>query len=162
MINQNTPLVLESARSEIPSLLLPISHDKLLLPTTSVAEVVPFINPVQDRAGPNWYLGEFLWREIDVPVISLELLNEEDYSGPQLRSRIAVLNNTGVSEKLPFIAVVSQDFPRLVRVTEDEISERDSEPRQGNLMAVSVSGEQAIIPNITAIEKAYLDFAGES
>ncbi|MFL0796276.1 MAG: chemotaxis protein CheW [Cellvibrionaceae bacterium] len=159
MIKQDAPLAIEQAATEIASLLLPISGVKLLLPTTSVAEVVPYVSPVKDREGPNWYLGDFLWRELEVPVISLELFNGEEFSGPQSRSRLAVLNNTGVSEKLPFIAIVSQDFPRLTRVKEDEISQREAEPKEGNLMAVSASGETAIIPNIGAIERAYADFS---
>ncbi len=159
MIKQDTPLALEQGVTEIASLLLPISGVKLLLPTTSVAEVVPYVSPVKDREGPGWYLGDFLWRELEVPVISLELFNGDEFNGPQARSRLAVLNNTGVSEKLPFIAIVSQNFPRLTRVKEDEISERESEAKAGNLMAVSASGEPAVIPNVAAVERAYASFA---
>jgi len=67
---------------EIPSLLLPIADGKLLLPTVSVAEMLPYKSPqkpkVESAIGeiPEWYIGDLIWRGIMVPMISFESCDE--------------------------------------------------------------------------------------
>jgi len=144
---------------EVASLLIPLQGQSVLLPNVTVAEIVPIapIQPVEDA--PAWYLGNCEWRELIVPLLSFEALNGEAVPSVHARARFAVLNTTSVDENLPFIAILTQGLPRLARVSEDEISEReDSENRAYDLMHVSWAGEYTLIPDITAIERAFLDY----
>ncbi|MDO3387582.1 chemotaxis protein CheW [Gilvimarinus sp. SDUM040013] len=149
---------IESDRhQEVASLLVPIVDKLLLLPNVTVAEIVPVaqVSPVAD--GPDWLLGEFVWREIKLPLISYELLNGNSKPSLNARCRIAVLNTTGESDDLGFIAVLTQGLPRLARITPDEIVENSDAPSDTyDDMAISWSGELATIPSVARIEQAYL------
>jgi chemosensory pili system protein ChpC len=144
---------------EVASLLIPLQGQSILLPNVTVAEIIPS-SPVQPiENAPQWYLGNFQWRELTVPLLSLEALNGEATPAIHSRARFAVLNTTGVHSDLPFIAILTQGLPRLARVSEDEISEReDAENRRYDLMHVSWAGEYTLIPNITAIEHTFLEY----
>jgi len=144
---------------EVASLLIPLQGQSILLPNVTVAEIIPSV-PVQPiEQSPQWYLGNFQWRELTVPLLSLEALNEESAPAIHSRARFAVLNTTGLHTDLPFIAILTQGLPRLARVNEDEISAReDAENRRYDLMHVSWAGEYTLIPDVTAIEKTFLDY----
>ena len=144
---------------EVPSLLIPLGGRTLLVPTVSVAEMAPYgqVEPEQDA--PSWLLGQFAWRNQKVPLLSFEDINGEAKPEMHARSRVAVFNNTGVSDQLPFIGVVTQGIPRLARVVEEEISEiDDAQKKPFERMHVSLAGEAAVIPDIAALEQAYLDY----
>ncbi|RYY02740.1 MAG: chemotaxis protein CheW [Gammaproteobacteria bacterium] len=144
---------------EVASLLIPLQGQSILLPNVTVAEIIPS-SPVQAiENSPLWYLGNFQWRELTVPLLSLEALNGEAVPVIHSRARFAVLNTTGLNSDLPFMALLTQGLPRLARVSEDEISEReDAENRRYDLMHVSWAGEYTLIPDITAIEQTFLDY----
>lgn len=142
---------------EVASLLIPLRNRLLLLPNVSVAEIVPISQVSSVADAPVWYLGNCTWREQKVPVISFEALNGEEKANSNQRTRFAVLNTTGLSDDLPFIAIVTQGIPRLARVNEEEISERDGDNKPFELMQVSWAGEDAVIPNLEKMERAFLD-----
>ena len=144
---------------EVASLLIPLQGHTILLPNVTVAEIIPSA-PVQTiENAPDWYLGNFQWRELTVPLLSLEALNGDAVASMHNRARFAVLNTTGLHSDLPFIAIITQGLPRLARVSEDEISAReDAENRRYDLMHVSWAGEYTLIPNITAIEQTFLEY----
>jgi chemosensory pili system protein ChpC len=144
---------------EVASLLIPLQGQSILLPNVTVAEIIPS-SPVQSiENAPLWYLGNFQWRELTVPLLSLEALNGEAIPSIHARARFAVLNTTGLHNDLPFIAILTQGLPRLARVNEDEISAReDAENRRYDLMHVSWAGEYTLIPDITAIEQTFLEY----
>lgn len=154
-----TNIIEQNSMQEIASLLIPLHGESMLLPNVTVAEIVPKSDFQIVQDAPVWYLGNCLWRELVVPLLSLEVLNGGEAPRLHPRSRFAVLNTTGVHEHLPFIALLTQGLPRLARVTADEISEReDTEKRRYDLMHVSWAGEQAVIPDIHAIEHTFLEY----
>jgi chemosensory pili system protein ChpC len=144
---------------EVASLLIPLQGQTILLPNVTVAEIIPAASVQAIENSPNWYLGNFQWRELTVPLLSLEALNGDTVSSMNSRARFAVLNTTGLHSDLPFIAIITQGLPRLARVSEDEIRVReDSENRRYDLMHVSWAGEYTLIPDITAIEQTFLEY----
>ncbi|MDO8343402.1 MAG: chemotaxis protein CheW [Cellvibrio sp.] len=153
------PQRIEKKVQEVASLLIPIQGRLLLAPNVTVAEIVPVSQVIPVEGAPAWYLGNCSWREQTIPLLSFEVMNGEDKPGVASRSRFAVLNTTGVNESLPFIAILTQGLPRLARVTEEEISEReDADNKTFELMHVSWAGEEAVIPHVEAMERAFLDY----
>ena len=143
---------MSESQSVIASLYLPVSNDQLLLPNVSVAEVVGYQEPKKLNDGPEYFLGTIHWRGIDIPLVSLELMNDTDVDEAYSGHRIAVLNGVG-STKKEFYAVSVQGLPRLIRVYGEEVSgeEQLSEPAYD--MNVLVSGERAMIPDLDYVEK---------
>lgn len=153
------PQRIEKKIQEVASLLVPLQGRMLLVPNVTVAEIVPVSQVTPIQGAPEWYLGNCLWREQLIPLLSFEVLNGEMKPNVGSRSRFAVLNTTGLNESLGFIAIVTQGIPRLARVNEEEITEReDADNKPYELMHVSWAGEEAVIPNVVAMEKTFLDY----
>lgn len=153
------PQRIEKKIEEVASLLIPLQGRMLLAPNVTIAEIVPVAQVIPVENAPAWYLGNCTWREQIIPLLSFEVMNGEDKPGVAQRSRFAVINTTGVNESLPFIAILTQGLPRLARVTEEEITEReDADNKPFELMHVSWAGEEAVIPHVEAMERAFLDY----
>ncbi len=143
----------------VPSLMIPLAGRTLLVPTVTVAEMVPFAQAETVADAPDWLLGDFHWRDLRVPLLSFEVLNGEALPEIQPKSRIAVLNNTGVDEGLPFIAVATQGIPKLVRVSGEDITVNEEESCQSfDRLQATLSGENVVIPDVTALENVYLEW----
>lgn len=158
-MNTENSALLASNPQEVTSLLVPFGGSTLLFPTVSVAEMVPFRSPESVADSPDWLLGTIQWRNQSIPVMSYEVLNGQEAPGIAEKSRLAVINATGLSDDLGFFALLTQGIPRLARVTQDEMgvdSERTQLPY--DTLSVFISGESAVIPNVSAIEKHYLDW----
>lgn len=155
-MNENPLEVTDSGR-DIPCFLLPLMDETLLVPTVTVAEMGS-IQPFEIiHNTPDWFLGFYNWRNIRVPVISFETLNGSHSPKLNSRGRVAVLNNTGDSEKLPFLSIITQNIPRMTRVEEKDITENaGDDKRRFDLMSVKVGLEELVIPDIAALEEAVL------
>ncbi|MFT7559893.1 MAG: chemosensory pili system protein ChpC [Flavobacteriales bacterium] len=145
---------------DIPCLLLPLIEETLLVPTVTVAEMGP-IQPFEIiHNTPDWFLGFYNWRNLRVPVISFETLHGLHSPKLNSRGRVAVLNNTGSSEHIPFISIITQDIPRMTRVEEKDINDNsDSTLREYDLMSVKVGLEPFFVPDIEKLEKVVLELA---
>jgi len=157
----NAPLAIQpDTPEEIPCLMLPLVGRTLLVPTVSIAEMVSYSAPQAIDLAPDWLLGIVEWRNLQVPVLSFEVLNGEANPGTALRSRLAVFNNTGVSDELPFIALPTQAIPKLIRVSGQDISVSDESNQPFDRMRVDVEDETLVIPDISSLEQAYVEWLG--
>lgn len=155
----NSQVAKKNQLHEIPCLLVPLHNRTLLVPTVTVAEMVP-VAPYEGEAdSPDWFLGFFEWRGQKVPLVSFELLAGDTDASVAAKGRVAVMNNTGVSEDLPFIAIPTQGIPRMARVSPEDIKEdANAVKKPFELMRVKIGLEELTIPDVTALEKAYLEF----
>lgn len=143
----------ESQQEIIASLYLPIHNDKLLLPNVSVAEVVDYQEPTKTTDAPDYFLGSVRWRGLNVPVISFEIAKGKATCKTSDTARIAVINAIGPQrDKLPFIAIVTQGIPRLVKVSSELIKNTRKKKSDVDAAIVRVEGEEATIPNIEYLE----------
>lgn len=164
--NQSKNVARKKEITDISSMLLPLQDRNLLLPGVSVAEIVTFLPPEQEAGqedAPPWFFGTILWRNQRVPLVSYEMLmgGSRPYVGGHCR--IAVMNNTGLNYQLNFFAMVLQATPRLLRLTQEEIVENADKPVEaGESMHIYVAGEEAVIPDVSFIEKAIINLLGLS
>ena len=147
-------------QEDISSMLLQIDGRTLLLPGVAVAEIVSFVPPESDNdeETPAWFLGNIYWRNQRVPLVAFE--NIIDGRPPLANSycRIAVMNNTGVSDQLKFFAILLRTTPKLLRLTADEITiNHEKILEEGEKLHVIVTGEEAVIPDIQFIEQKIID-----
>lgn len=145
---------------DVPSMLLPVQDKMLLMPGVAVAEIINYSYPDCPAEAPDWFLGYIEWRKLSVPLLSFELLNGQTMPRATGTPRIAVINNTGVNDALPFIAIVLQSIPRLMRIMPQDITEANGvalAPAELAAMYLT-SGETVMIPDISVLEKAYSDY----
>ena len=146
-----------SEQGEIPCLLVPMMGTTLLIPTVSIAEMAPMQPAESIPETPDWLIGLYHWRNQAVPLLSYEVLNGSAYSPLNPQGRVAVINNTGVDERLSFVAIPTQGIPRMAKVGKDDITENTDAPKKPfDLMAVRVGVEELIIPDVAALENAFI------
>lgn len=153
----NTPSDEQGSGSDIPCMLLSLVDGQMLVPTVTVAEMAP-IQPFDIIPNtPDWFLGYYPWRNLRVPVLSYETMNMKSSPKIGARGRVAVLNNTGLSDRVPFLGVLIQDIPHMVRIEEKDILE-DTEAEKGryDLMPIKLGAKPAVLPDVEAIEHAVL------
>jgi chemosensory pili system protein ChpC len=159
-MNGTAPALENILPKDVPCLLLPFAQCTWLVPTVTVAEIVGYSIPSAIENSPNWLLGEFTWRDQSVPMLSFERLNGDAQPELSIHTRVAVLNHTGLSDEVPFLAVATAGIPKLARVTSQDISLLDQELSNALEKAhVSLNGDNLIIPEIAALERTYIEWA---
>lgn len=141
-------------QDELRGVFLPIEESQLLLPNAAVAEVVSYKEPTTIPGAPEWFLGELEWRQQRIPIVSFEQALNITEKAQAKRVKIAICNTLNGSSELPFIGVVLQSIPRLVRVRTDNISYSDQEDLNPLILhKVLLQGESALIPNLDRLEE---------
>lgn len=141
----------EEQPDQVTSLLVPMQGRPWLIPNILVAEVIGLRQPERSgSSGPNWLLGWLNWRDVDIPLISFESMN--DAGQPQIgqEARIVVLNT--ISGKNRFYAMVIQGIPRTVKVESEDLVEEPVETGPVEAMSVQVGGDLAVMPDLDTIE----------
>ena len=110
---------------DIRSVLIPVTGERVLLPNATVAEVITYSTPDAVDGTPDWVLGRVVWRGWRVPVFSLPMLAGWASRENEAGAKIAVLKALGGNPDMPFMAMVTQGFPRLVTVTADSLEVLD-------------------------------------
>lgn len=140
----------------IRGVLIQVTGSKLLLPNASITEVLSFANPEKIETAPEWLLGKIQWRGWQLPLISFSCFSGGDAETGGIGSKVIVLKALGGDSKRPYLALLIQGFPRLVTVTEDRLTAVATEDaaRSGVLSHVRLDEEEALIPDLLALEKA--------
>ncbi len=147
-----------SSMNEVPCMLLPMVEHTLLIPTTTVAEMSPMKVMINLPSTPEWVIGLYEWRNLQIPVISIESINHGGRPPVNPQGRVAVLNNTGATDQISFIGIHTQGIPRMTRVSESDIAENADIPaRAYDLHAVKVGMEEFYLPDVTKIQLAVAD-----
>ncbi len=139
---------------EIRCVLVPDGSLRLLLPNATVAEVITL--PVHEAVAgaPEWLLGRFTWRGWRVPLVSFSRLAGAAGGDADLTVRVAVLKALGGHPTMPFIAVLTQGFPRLTTLNSELIiPTHDGNALPAGVRAqVLVRDDVAVIPDLEGIE----------
>lgn len=142
--------------------LIPVADRQLLLPNVAVAEIVDYVTPQPAPAGsPEWLVGHLQWRSLNLPLISYDAANGGQPLTPDNnRGRIAVLNAIGEKRgQVPFVAIVTQGIPRLVKVEEALVQEIERDMGPADRMSVELEGQELFIPNLEYLESLAAELA---
>jgi len=141
------------SKDTLHCLLIPLQELKILLPNTAVAEVIGYITPEPVEDAPDWLLGNIIWRDEKVPLLSFERVNnivQQEISG----QRIAVLNTLNANPDLPYLAILIDGIPQLRLVQESSlvVAEKNNE---FEMVAASIelSDEKVFIPDMDKLEQ---------
>ncbi|NII12392.1 chemotaxis protein CheW [Oleiagrimonas sp. C23AA] len=145
----------DSLPREIRGVLIPITGGRLLLPNASVAEVITLSTPDPVAEAPEWLLGRLAWRGWRLPLVSFATMAGLAPQENALNSRVAVIKALGGNPRMPYIALVTQGFPRLTTLSADIIvPSRDSESLPPVVREqVMVRDDSAVIPDLEALER---------
>lgn len=139
---------------EIRGVMLPVTGGRVLVPNTTMAEVITYAHPASIAGAPDWLLGRLTWRGWGLPVLAFSVFTGAAASESTENSRVAILKALNGHARLPYFGVLCQGFPRLTLISEDMLA-RDDEVADlpiGVREQVRVHDEQAWIPDLAAVE----------
>lgn len=147
---------------EIRGVLIQVEGARLLLPNATIAEVLSFAEPEPVDDAPGWLLGRIRWRGWQLPLASFSRLAGIAEEEGGLGSKVVVLKALGGDARLPYVALLTKGFPRLVTVSRDSLVADAGEGDAGGdaglplgvQMRVLLNNEQALLPDVDAIEGA--------
>lgn len=147
--------------SEIFSFMIPMLKEHLLIPSETVAEVVPFMNVslfegIEHKT--DWHIGTVAWRKQNIPVLSLERLLKHQELGDLKHSRVAIIHTLRSSDELPYIALLVQGIPRMVPVSNDNVEViDDSASDLISKLWLKVGDNKAMVPDIDMLEQMAME-----
>lgn len=144
--------------NKISCLLIPVQDKNILLPNVTVAEIISYRQVETKNYQNEWLLGQILWRETQVPVVSYELLSGSSIN-VNAETRIAIINGIGRHKQMPFFALVVQGIPKLVQVADNDMQQVEAMHAGAyDKMMVSLNNQQVAIPDLELIESELLSF----
>lgn len=148
-----------NSNDEIRGVLIQTGHDRLLLPNATVAEVLSRA-PVQAIDGaPAWLPGQIDWHGWQVPLVAFSRLAGDPNDAISLNSKIVVLKSLSGSETMPYFALLTPSFPRLVSVPRDGLlaDATEDELPVGVQVRVLLGDETAVLPDLEVVESMLVD-----
>ncbi|HLI18164.1 MAG TPA: chemotaxis protein CheW [Rhodanobacteraceae bacterium] len=139
---------------EIRGVMLPVTGGRVLVPSTTMAEVITYAHPAPIADAPAWLLGRLAWRGWGLPVVAFSVLAGVADREATENTRVAILKALNGHARLPYFGVLCQGFPRLTLISEEMLvaDEAAEEMPVGVREQVRVHGESAWIPDLAAIE----------
>lgn len=145
--------------NDIRGVMITVTNGRVLLPNATVSEVITFSQPEPVENAPAWLLGRIRWRGWRLPLISFARLAGYADNEGELGAKVVVLKALGSNPKLPYFALLTQGFPRLVTVSAEgllddaaDAGELDGLPRPGVLHPVLLRDDPAVVPDLAQIE----------
>ena len=141
--------------SDLRGVVIQVAGGRLLLPNACIAEILSVADPEPINGAPEWLLGRIRWRGWQVPLVAFSTLAGIGQHAPALRGqRVLVLKTLGGDPRLPYFALLTQGFPRLVTVSPAMLAEQaDAELGDGVAAAVRYQDEEALVPDMDGIEQ---------
>jgi chemosensory pili system protein ChpC len=136
-------------------LMVPLDKERLLVPRGCVAEVVGYQTPQEMTGAPPWHLGVINWNGRKVPMVSFEGCCGEDVAPPTQRSRVVVLNAVSEQVQAGYIAILSQGFPQLVRISPEFVklnANRSFADDSPVICQIQLLDESPMVPDLDRLE----------
>ncbi len=144
-----------NATKDIRGVLISVSGGKLMLPNATVAEVITYSNPEPVPDAPAWLLGRVRWRGWGLPIVSYSEMVGWPEEGAALGAKVAVLKGVGNHAKMPYFAILTQGFPRLITIVDGELSERSARDAwlpEGIYSEATFHNDDCVVPDLASIE----------
>ncbi|QWP78759.1 chemotaxis protein CheW [Lysobacter sp. K5869] len=141
--------------NDIRGVLIQVAGARLLLPNATIAEVLSYAPPAPIANAPRWLLGQIRWRGWNLPMIAFGELSGLAREPGGLGSKVVVLKALSAASRLPYFAMLTQGFPRLVTVSASGLylqSREDEVMPLGVQARVRLNDDAALLPDLEAVE----------
>ena len=118
---------MEQDNKQLSAMLVPLSWSHLLIPCSAIAELVGYQEPIAVENTPDWFLGNIMWRERDIPVVSFEQMSGKDMKSSTHDTLLLVLNRLTENGPYPFYALPVQGAPKNLRLTADDVQRQQKQ-----------------------------------
>ncbi|MBP8111190.1 MAG: hypothetical protein RJA86_114 [Pseudomonadota bacterium] len=148
--------LLSATTGKLDVCLLPLWQKKLLLPSSTMLEVISATEmKIAKKGKKSTVLGHVKWEDQQIPVVSFETLNGD--AAPPAPQQLAIIFGVGLNEKLPHYAIALQSEPVMVKVKIAQLEDLEK-ATVGPMEYLQVRYENTlvIIPDLDAVEAKIL------
>jgi len=137
----------------VPCMLIPLEQHYLLLPNTTIAEVIPMPNITTLDDKPSYWVGQYQWQTHAIAVIDLESLVEGKAQNSDQANKLCVLHSIN-RNKLQAYALPCHGAPQLIHINESALRlvEDDTETHYLHCRT-HIANKIAYIPNLDELEQ---------
>lgn len=150
-----------ASNDEIRGVLVQSGEERLLLPNATIAEVLSRAPVTPIVGAPEWLAGHIDWHGWQVPLVAFAQMTglATGAAGTQKQNKIVVLKALGGNPDLPYYALLTPSFPRLVSVPRDGLlaDATEEELPAGVQVRVLLGDEVAILPDLQSVEQQITD-----
>jgi chemosensory pili system protein ChpC len=146
--------MVESYTDFIPCMLIPLKQHYLLLPNTTIAEVIPMPSTIETiDNGLDFYFGNYLWHQQRIAIIDLENLVENNTVDTSDANKLCVLYSINSDNAINAYALPCHGAPQLIHLNESALKLVDA-PEDSDFLhcRIHIANKIAYIPNLDHIE----------
>ena len=137
---------------QMRGVLITLQGGKVLLPNTTVSEIISYIAPETVNGKPDWYLGAIRWKGYRLPLVSLSGLIGWQGNASPTGAKISILKALSGESKMPYYAILTQGFPRLVNIASNQLLD-DAEHDSTLYYSAYLNDEAVSVPDLEQVEK---------
>jgi chemosensory pili system protein ChpC len=134
-------------------MLIPLSQHYLLLPNSSISQVIPKAGIRNDSDRQSW-LDFMDWQQQRIPVVHLEqLLNDEPAQDSS--NKLCIINGINTEAEIASYAIPCSGSPQLITLNQAALRLTHDDNSSPYLHCqIKISNKVALIPNLDALEHA--------
>lgn len=136
----------------IRCMLVPLKDKLLLIPNTTVVEVIHFPKAIPAEHMPAYWVGYCSWRSQQLPIIDLDALLEHRAANTENVSHLCILKGINSPEELTLYALPCYAPPQLISIDTDTLSNVSESEHDWLFGQIEVGNKTALIPNIDTLE----------
>ena len=138
----------------IHCMLIPLEQHYLLLPNTTIAEVIPRIRIDSSAMMSQYHLGRLTWRDHSLPLIDLEGLIEKQTLNPDQSQKLCILRGINTEAKINFYAIPCFGTPQLITLNDTALQPtHDANDSEFLHCQIKIGNKVAFIPNLDNLER---------
>ena len=140
-------------KQTIEAKLLALQDRTLLVPSVAITDTVPMAGLIVESHPENpWVLGRIHWRGLRLPVISFELMAGSTLQKHSEHARIAIFQRCSEESSVSFWGMLIQSDASDVAVAENDLEGNEEAAEEIELIAATVNGTIARIPDFSQID----------
>ncbi|NQY27311.1 MAG: chemotaxis protein CheW [Piscirickettsiaceae bacterium] len=143
----------DNASNFIPCRLIPLQNHYLLLPNTTIAEVIPMPKLETAANKPDYWLGQYDWQSSLLPVIELESLIENTRLSTATATKLCIVHGINSSANITTYALPCYGMPQLILLKESALNiVENTQDSEFIHCQIQIGNKIAYIPNLDRVE----------
>lgn len=136
-------------------MLIPLNRHYLLLPNSSITEVIPLTGVRQEKTGNASWLSTIQWQQQTLPVVHLEKLLSEGNETESADSKMCIINGINADADVASYAIPCSGSPQLITLNQAALHLTHDDNNSPYLHCqIKISNKVALIPNLDQLEAA--------
>ncbi|KGM07630.1 Chemotaxis signal transduction protein [Methylophaga thiooxydans] len=139
----------------IHCMLIPLQEHYLLLPNSTIAEVIPRTGIDLNTPSPENWLGYVTWREQSLPIIHLEDILQAGTDAAASGNKLCIINSINTATGIEFYAIPCTGSPQLITLNQAALQlSHDANKSPYLHCQIRIGNKIAFIPDLDQLEMA--------